>query len=154
MADARTILAATPRRAYRTTDLLETNRPPFFLRPFLHTSFVVLDALVNPRYAKAKPSFFFPLCCACYLMRHCPYYSPPPLPRRYYFPKFKYTNSCMKYTDSYTGLSSMALSTVCVVYSFDSYISNCPPTYIILNNVLFWELCPPCLYADLYAANV
>ena len=30
---------------------------PFFLRPFLHTSFVVLDALVNPRYAKAPPSF-------------------------------------------------------------------------------------------------
>ena len=45
------------REAFTVQTLLETNRPPFFLRPFLHTSFVVLDVLVNPRYAKAPPSF-------------------------------------------------------------------------------------------------
>ena len=44
------------REAFTVQTLLETNRPPFFLLPFLHTLFVVLGVLVNPMYAKAPPS--------------------------------------------------------------------------------------------------
>ena len=60
------------REAFTVQTLLETNRPPFFLLPFLRTLFVVLGVLVNPMYAKAPPSstsfsLFVVLCCAIYL---------------------------------------------------------------------------------------
>ena len=57
------------REAFTVQTLLEPNRPPFFLLPFLSTLFVVLGILVNPMYAKAPPSstsfsLFDVLCCA------------------------------------------------------------------------------------------